>query len=464
MREHTDGGGVGKHHDEGVARVDGKPSGLAALVVDDDVGLRQSLRLCLETSFDRVLGVGSVVAALEAVQRARFDVIVLDLWLGASSTLPIVADLAKQHGASVIVMADPSRFDMVVQALKLGAVDYLAKPITLDQVRMAVRHALASRIEEDRPSVEPADADAFMETRSAVFRAFLQTAERAASADCGLLLRGESGTGKNVIAQWIHDRSPRRAEPFVAVNCPGLAGDLMASALFGHKKGSFTGAFANASGKVHEANGGTLFLDEIGDLGLDAQARLLRFLNDRTFERVGDPREERANVRILAATNRDLEAQVKAGGFREDLLYRLDVITLRLPTLRDRADDIALLADHFLRRAAARHGRNGITLGSGAVTALAAHGWAGNLRELSHAVERAVILAPANVIEARDLGIPAAPERRAPALGADVALHEIEREHIALVLARSATMEAAARSLGIDTTTLQRKRRRYGLT
>jgi two-component system, NtrC family, response regulator AlgB len=451
VRERTARGGVEKCHDD---------KGLAALVVDDDPGIRQSLRVCLEPSFERVLGVGTPAAALEAAQHARFDVVLLDLWLGASSTLPLVADLARR--TPVIVMGAPASFQSAVEAMKLGAVDYLAKPFSPEQVRGAVRSALHVQ-EDERPSVEPADAEAFMETRSTAFRAFLQTAERAAATDCGVLLRGESGTGKNVVARWMHDRSPRRGEPFVAVNCPGLAGDLMGAALFGHKKGAFTGAVTNAAGKVHEANGGTLFLDEIGDLGLDAQARLLRFLNDRTFERIGDPREVRADVRILAATNRDLEAQVKAGTFREDLLYRLDVVTLTLPTLRERGDDVLLLAEHFLRRSAARHGRAGIAFAPAASAALVAHEWRGNLRELSHAVERAVILAPTQRLDTRDLGIPTVREPLAPTLGADVALEDIEREHISRVLARCVSLEAAARSLGIDSSTLHRKRRRYGL-
>ena len=451
MRERTERGGVEK--------CDVGGSG-AALVVDDDPGIRQSLRLCLETSFDRVLGVGSPAAALEAAQRAEFDVVLLDLWLGASSGLAILPELVRR--APVIVITAHASFESAVEAMKLGAVDYLPKPFSPDQVRTAVRRALNARTEE-RPSVEPADADAFMESRSATFRLFLETTERAAAADCVMLLRGESGTGKNVLAKWIHDRSPRRDGPFVAVNCPALAGDLMASALFGHRKGAFTGAIADLAGKVHEANGGTLFLDEIGDLGLDAQARLLRFLHDRTFERIGDPREERADVRIVAATNRHLEAQVKAGTFRDDLLYRLDVITLAIPPLRERREDISLLADHFLRLAAARHSKGSATFASAAAAAIAAHDWPGNLRELRHAVERAVILAPSHVIEPRDLGIPCVAERVVPVLGADIALDEIEREHIARVLARSASFEAAARSLGIDSTTLQRKRRRYGM-
>jgi NtrC-family two-component system response regulator AlgB len=440
-----------------------EPSTRGALVVDEDPAARQSLRLCLETSFERVLGVATPAGALEAVARADFDLVLLDLWLGSSCTLALLPELTRRGAAVIVTSAQPS-YESAVEAIKLGAADYLPKPFSADQVRAAIRRASTERERDDeRPSVEPADAEIVMSSRSACFQSFLSAAERAAAADCVILLRGESGTGKNVFARWLHDHSPRRDGPFVVVHCPALAGELMASTLFGHRRGAFTGAVADVTGKVHEANGGTLFLDEVGDLSLDAQARLLRFLHDQTYERVGDAREERADVRIVAATNRDLEAQVRAGTFREDLLYRLDVITLALPPLRDRREDILPLADHFLRAATARHQRYGIAFARESPAALAAHAWPGNVRELRHAVERAVILAPTPAIAPRDLGIPAATSAVAPTLGSDVTLDDIEREHIAQVLARAPSLEAAARSLGIDTTTLQRKRRRYGL-
>jgi len=440
----------------------------AALVVDDDPGVRQSLRLCLDGSFDRVLGVGTPAGAIEAASRAHFDVVLLDAWLGATSGLSLLPLLARRPGTAVIVLGADASYEPAVEAMRLGATDYLPKPLCPGRVRAAVRRVIDERCEE-RPSVEPRDAGAFLETTSPTFRAFLATAERAASSDCVVLLRGESGTGKNVMAEWIHARSRRRGGPFVAVNCPSLAGELMATTLFGHRKGSFTGAVADAVGKVQDADGGTLFLDEIGDLGLEAQARVLRFLHDRSYERVGDARQERADVRIVAATNRDLGALVRAGAFREDLLYRLDVISLALPALRDRGQaDLLSLARHFLREAAARNGRPGTTMSEAAWSAIAAHRWPGNLRELRHAVERGVVLAPNDRIEPEDLGLSRAEagapgDRPAPALGAEVALEEIEREHIARVVARAVSLDAAARLLGIDTTTLQRKRRRYGL-
>jgi NtrC-family two-component system response regulator AlgB len=272
------------------------------------------------------------------------------------------------------------------------------------------------------------------------------------------------------MARWIWSHGDRAAAPFVSVNCPSLSAALMDATLFGHRRGAFTGATADVVGKVQEAEGGTLFLDEVGDLSLDAQARLLRFLNDRTYERVGDARERVADVRILAATNRVLEDEVRAGRFREDLLFRLNVVTLVLVPLRDRREDLPGLARHYLARARARQHRPELSLSGAAERAILAHGWPGNLRQLRNAVERAVILGAGPWVEADDLGIPDAPDSPASprpttdvALGADVSLEALEREHVARVIARAATMDAAARVLGIDATTLQRKRKRYGL-
>jgi two-component system, NtrC family, response regulator AlgB len=459
VREHSDGSVVEKCH---VAERDA--SGAALLLVIDDHSTRSSLRGCLEGSFARVLGVSTPSGALEAIARARFDVVLVDLWLGPTSGLALLPMLSRP-GTAVIVLAAQASYESAVAAMKLGAADYVPKPFSAEQVRAAVRSAMdTARGHDAPPSALPADAEVFFGGTNPGFQAFLANSQRAAATDCVVLLRGESGTGKNVLARWMHERSLRRAGPFVSVNCPALSGELMSSMLFGHRRGAFTGAVTDAPGKVDQASGGTLFLDEIGDLGLDAQARLLRFLHDRTYERVGDSREERADVRLITATNRDLEARVQAGTFREDLLYRLDVITLALPSLRERPDDLRALAEHFLRTAAARAGRYGASFSPSAVTSILAHRWPGNLRELRHAVERAVILAPSILIEANDLGLSSVPSRgAAPVLGGDVALDEIEREHIARVLARAASLEAAARSLGIDTTTLQRKRRRYGL-
>jgi NtrC-family two-component system response regulator AlgB len=454
----------------------------SALVLDDDPGVRQSLRLCLETDKARVLGVGTAAGALEALERSRFDVVFLDLWLQSESGLAVLPEiLRRQPGVGVIVITAFATFESAVEAMKMGAVDYLPKPFTPEQVRTAARrvvtaHVLKRQLTELKDRLDKAEGESTFETQSPAYAAFLQNAARAAASDAVLLLRGESGTGKTVFARWIRKQSRRADAPLVTVHCPMLSSELMSSILFGHKKGAFTGAVTDSVGKVEEGEGGTLLLDEVADLSADAQARLLRFLNDRTYERLGEARERKADVRLIAATNRALEDEVRAGRFREDLFFRLNVITLTLPPLRDRREDLLPLAQHYLQFVERQQGRHRLCFSPPCEQAIARYAWPGNLRQLRNAVERAVILAPTAVIEPADLGLiggatPDWTEGSAKllaagarvALGDDVSLEEIEREHIARVVARAASFEAAARVLGIDVTTLQRKRKRYGL-
>lgn len=454
----------------------------SALIVDDDPGVRQSVRLCLEADNARVLGVGTSTGALNALDRSRFDVVFLDLWLQSESGLTVLPEiLRRQPGVGVIVITAFATFESAVEAMKMGAVDYLPKPFTPEQVRTAARRIVTAKVlkrqlTELQHRLDETEGDSTFETRSPAFVAFLANATRAAASDAVLLLRGESGTGKTVFARWIRKHSQRANGPLVTLNCPMLSSDLMSSTLFGHKKGAFTGAVADTVGMVDEAEGGTLLLDEVADLSADAQARLLRFLNDRTYQRLGEARERKADVRLVAATNRSLENEVNAGRFREDLFFRLNVITLVLPSLRDRREDLMPLAQHYLRFFESQQGRNNLTFSARCEQLIASYSWPGNLRQLRNAVERAVILSPANVIEAADLGLLGAagePEVQVSsaaagtgtkvAVGDDVSLDDLEREHIAQVIARASSLEAAARILGIDATTLQRKRKRYGL-
>jgi NtrC-family two-component system response regulator AlgB len=448
----------------------------AALVVDDDAGVRQSLRLCLEAAGARVRGVATGNAALEALDRGRFDVVFLDLWLGPEAGMDLLPEmLQRQTDLGVIVVTAFASIESAVDAVKRGAVDYVPKPFTPDQIRLTANRVLEAqrlkrRLTELQEELDESGEPSLFETHSQPFRQFLQVAGRAAASDAVVLLRGESGTGKNVLARWLRANSPRAAGPLATVNCPALSGDLMTSALFGHRRGAFTGAIADVAGKVQEAEGGTLFLDEVGELTADAQARLLRFLNDRTYERLGEARERQADVRVLAATNRVLEDEVRTGRFREDLFYRLNVITLAVPPLRDRAEDVSLLADHYLVMFSRKQGRPALTFSNDTKAALLAHAWPGNLRELRNAVERAVILAPANVLTPADFGLtsrtachPEGQVEPSARVGAPISLEALEREHIARVVAQSPSLEAAARTLEIDATTLQRKRKRFGL-
>jgi two-component system, NtrC family, response regulator AlgB len=456
----------------------------SALIVDDDPGVRQSVRLCLEADNARVMGVGTSAGALEALERTSFDIVFLDLWLQAESGLAILPEiLRRQPAIAVIVITAFASFETAVEAMRLGAVDYLPKPFTPEQVRNAARRVVSANVlrrqlSELQDRLDETEGEATFETRNPGFAAFLQTAARAAASDSVVLLRGESGTGKTVLARWMRQHSKRADRPFVTVHCPMLSSDLMTSALFGHKKGAFTGAISDNVGKVEAAEGGTLFLDEVADLTADAQARLLRFVHDRRYERLGDPAERRADVRLITATNRPLEEEVKAGRFREDLFFRLNVIALTIPALRERREDILPLAKHYLNFFGRRQGRVPLSFSHRCEEALADYPWPGNLRELRNAVERGVILSPGSVLEPQDLGLEApiseiadeaASNRRdmtrsaTPILGENFSLTVIEREHIAQVVARAPSFDAAAQILGIDPSTLQRKRKRYGL-
>lgn len=456
----------------------------SALVVDDDPGVRQSMRLCLEADNARVMGVATSTGALEAVERGYFDVVFLDLWLQSESGLTVLPEIIRrQPGMGVVVITAFASFETAVEAMRLGAVDYLPKPFTPEQVRHAAKRVVAAsvlrrQISELQERLDESEGEATFDTRSPAFTAFLQTALRAAASDSVVLLRGESGTGKTVLARWIREQSKRANRPFVTVHCPMLSSELMSSTLFGHKKGAFTGAVSDVVGKVEAAQGGTLFLDEVADLSPDAQARLLRFLHDRRYERLGESVERKADVRLIAASNKSLEDEVKAGHFREDLFFRLNVIALTAPSLRERREDILPLATHYLRFFERRQGRSHLSFSERCEEGIANYRWPGNLRELRNAVERAVILSPTSVLELQDLGLragvtgeveqlPARPGSSSngnlPVLGQDFSVEEIEREHIVQVVTRAASFEEASQILGIDPTTLQRKRRRYGL-
>nr|HEX4317960.1 sigma-54 dependent transcriptional regulator [Kofleriaceae bacterium] len=442
--------------------------GVRVLVVDDERNIRSTLAVCLEGIGCTVTGVGTRDAALAAVEREPFELCFLDLRLGDSNGMELLPRLlAARADLAIVVITAYATFDTAVEAIKRGAVDYLPKPFNPSQVRHLVQQIVARRVVERRVAdleAQLADASPGLDLagESPAMRATLDLAARAAVADAPILLRGENGTGKSVLARLIHARSPRAAAPFVTVNCPTLSEDLLASELFGHAVGAFTGAVRDQAGRVEAAERGTLFLDEIGEISPALQAKLLRFVQDKEFERVGETRTRHADVRVIAASNRDLDADVAAGRFRQDLLFRLNVVEIACPPLRERGDDILVLAHRFLAFFARAANRAVPELSPAAETALAGYAWPGNVRELRNVIERAVILFPA-----RTLGPEALPERIAahgsvvPRLGGEFTLDQIEREHIERVLASSPTLDDAARVLGIDLSTLYRKRKRY---
>jgi two-component system, NtrC family, response regulator AlgB len=441
---------------------------ISVLVVDDEKNIRQTLRVCLETMEAAVTEASSVQAAEDAAARAVFDLVFLDLRLGAQSGLDLIPRLlAENPNVAIVVVTAYATVETAVEAVRRGAWEYLPKPFTPAQIRHLVEKALAQRSIsarltdlEQRLQSEAPEVD--FASHSSAMRSILEIVARAAPSEVAVLFHGESGTGKGVLARALHLESRRRERPFVTVSCPTLTEELLSSELFGHVKGAFTGAIRDQPGRVEVAEGGTLFLDEIGDLPAGVQAKLLRFLQEKTFERVGDTRTRKADVRVVAATNRDLEADVIAGRFREDLLFRLNVVEVRVPTLRERADDILPLARRFLVFFARAVGRQAPTLSPSAEKVLLGYPWPGNVRELRNAIERALILWPSTVIEAQALPerIVGAPER-GPYVGGPFTLDELERAHVTAVLEQAKTMEEAAALLGIDDSTLWRKRKRY---
>jgi NtrC-family two-component system response regulator AlgB len=442
------------------------PSPLRVLVVDDERNIRVTLTALIQSLGHEAHGAASAAEAEAAVQAQRFDLALLDLKLGAASGLDLLPRLLDAApGMGVVLMTAFASIPTAIEAIRRGARDYLPKPFEPEQIRLlldevARDRALSRRVDELEQQLEEVP-EADLGTESPAMAAVLDLARRVAPAEASVLLRGESGTGKGVLARFLHAQSRRAERPFVVVNCPTLSEELLASELFGHVRGAFTGAVKDAPGRVATAEGGTLFLDEIAEIAPSVQARLLRFLQDRQYERVGEARTRTADVRVVAATNRVLEEEVRRGRFREDLLCRLNVIQLTLPPLRERREDVPRLATRYLAHFARVQRRRALAFSPDALPRLAAYAWPGNLRELRNVIERAVILAPGEVVDGALLGVGAPASGGRPGLGDDVSLEAIEREHILRVLARHDHAEEAARILGIDPATLWRKRKRW---
>jgi NtrC-family two-component system response regulator AlgB len=440
------------------------------LLIDDEAGLRRTLRTTLESMGHGVAEAGTGEQALAALRGQRFEMAFLDLRLGREAGLDLLPELLREApDLAVVVMTAFATISTAVEAMRRGAFDYLPKPFTPDELRMLfgrwqTLRRLRTRVANLEEQVQEAVAEADLHTIDPATQQALGVVFKAAASDATILLRGESGTGKGVLARAIHFRSPHAAGPFVTVHCPSLSAELLESELFGHVKGAFTEAVRDTEGRVAAAAGGTLFLDEVGDLPPALQPKLLRLLQERSFERVGEVQTRTSDARIVAATNRDLQAEVAAGRFREDLYYRLNVFEVELPPLRSRPGDIAPLANHLLTFLARQAGKALTGFTPQAAAALQRHLWPGNIRELRNAVERGVILASGTTVGLSDLpaGVGQPPSAKVE-VGAALTLEELETEHIRRVLAATPTIEAAAAMLGIDPSTLFRKRKRYGL-
>ncbi|HTQ40321.1 MAG TPA: sigma-54 dependent transcriptional regulator [Pirellulales bacterium] len=440
------------------------------LVVDDDSGLRRTMRLSLELLGHTAVEARDSSQAIQCLERRPFDVAFLDLRLAQEQGLDLLPQMLRlAPGLQVIVVTAFATIETAVEAMRRGAFDYLPKPFTPDQLRVlldriAKMRKLQFQVEELEEQVRSVEPEVDLQTEEPQMRQALDVAFKTAPTEATILLRGESGTGKGVLARAIHARSTRSAAPFVTIHCPSLSSELLESELFGHVQGAFTGAVRDTTGKVAAAEGGTLFLDEVGDLPLPLQPKLLRLLQERVYERVGETQTRTSNVRVIAATNRHLEAEITAGRFREDLFYRLNVVEVTMLSLRQRLKDILPLAEHLLRFFVRQNAKAIAGFAQEVRDAMVRYPWPGNIRELRNAIERGVILSPGPWIELSHLpsqiGNPTALD--SAALDSN-SLDQIEAEHIRHVLASSETIEAAAEKLGINPSTLYRKRKRYGI-
>jgi NtrC-family two-component system response regulator AlgB len=458
-------------HTESSMEVDEvKPGALNILIVDDEPNIRKTLSTCLSMEGHTVTAVSNPEDAVDEAKRRSFDMAFVDLRLGDRDGMDLIPHLLTElPWLKIVVITAYASIETAVQAMKAGAADYIPKPFTPDQVRMLTRkiarvRALEVEIASLKDDIHRLDPQPTFQTRNSSMQKAIETAKKAAPSEAVILLKGESGTGKSVFARAIHLWSTRAKKPFVVVSCPAIPPDLLESEVFGHVKGAFTGAVRDNPGRIALSEGGTLFLDEIADLAPSVQSKLLRFIQDREYERVGDPTPRKADARIIVATNAALEQAVAAGRFREDLYYRVNVIGIEVPPLRERPEDIMPLASDFLIFFSRANHKSILGLTEDAAEAIQAYPWPGNIRELRNALERSVILGGGERIRKEDLPeIVARSARGAPAVGDKVPLAQIEELHIRRVIAETSSLQEAADVLGIDQATLWRKRKAYGI-
>jgi DNA-binding NtrC family response regulator len=450
------------------------------LIVEDERAIQIALSGLLGKQGYEITLASSGDEAVERLAAESFDLVLTDLALGSGkSGMDVLgAALAARPGTPVVLITAHGSEKVAVAAMKAGAADYVPKPFDNDEIRLVVERALErTQLErEHRLLLERVQREHglgnLVGSGPAMQRVF-SSIEKVAETDLTVLVRGESGTGKELVAQALHDRSPRKSRPFVAVNSAAISRELVESELFGHEKGAFTGADARRIGRFEAAHRGTVFLDEIGDMPLDTQAKLLRVLQERSFERVGGRTPVSVDVRVVAATHRDLEAEVRAGRFREDLYYRLRVVEIALPPLRERRQDVVVLALRFVAELAARLGKPPPAIDEAASAALAQHDWPGNVRELKNVIQQALVLAPGPAITVEDLGLDrAAPARADQAALASLpfaeakrrAVEAFERSYLEHALAQhDGNVSRTAEAIGMVRQSLQQKLRELGI-
>jgi DNA-binding NtrC family response regulator len=438
------------------------------LLVDDEAAVRFGVRDFLEShgfEVDEAEGVGEAVRVFRA---KRPEVAVVDYALPDGDALELLPRLRElDPGAPVVILTGHGSIELAVQAIKQGAEQFLTKPVELAALllilerlverRRTERRQAAGTSREEREAVDPFTG------QSEAIRAVATDAKRLAESDSPILVEGETGTGKGVLARWLHTHGRRAKEAFLDVNCAGLGRDLLESELFGHERGAFTGAVATKVGLLQVADRGTLFLDEIGDLHAEVQPKLLKVLEEQRFRRVGEVRDRQVDVRLIAATHQDLAGRVRDGAFRSDLFYRISTLRLRMPALRDRVEDIAFLAGRFLERLSVELARRNLSLSNDALRALEAYPWPGNIRELRNVLERAALLAQGDALTPADLRFDGVASPAPPSASA-VTLAEVERRHIERVLAEEGGhVERAAKRLGVPRSSLYERLKRHGI-
>jgi two-component system, NtrC family, response regulator AlgB len=452
------------------------------LVIDDDKVFREATCLLIEDEGHRADTAGSADVALTLLREEKFDGVLLDLNLGRDNGLAILPQILKiRPNLPVVMFSAQGTVSKAVQAIHLGAVDFLEKPFTREQFHAVLARVKKftqmgnqiERLEQEVKETHAENPEPLFDFETPSMKSVMDVLGRSAKTAASVLILGESGTGKSVAARALHENSHLGDKPFVTVSCPTLSKELLESTLFGHVRGAFTGAIKDQWGKVRAASGGTLFLDEIGDLPMEIQPKLLRLLQEREYERVGETVTRQADVRVVAATNRDLKKRVSEGSFREDLYYRLNVISVKMPALRERPGDLLRFARHYLKHFAKQCGRPIERFSEDAEAAIRFYSWPGNLRELRNAIERAVIMGTGAEIAVADLpgelrSEPApidAPhgESSNGDAGAMISLEKLEEIHIRRVLERTESLGQAADILGIDQATLYRRRKKIGL-
>lgn len=440
---------------------------LYILVVDDEINIRKTISLYLETEGHTVHSVSNFDDAVQEIKQGFFDLVFLDLRLGTKNGLDLLPFIQSHSPSSkTVVITAYASIDSAVEAIRQGAADYIPKPFTPAQIKIVVEkirglRTLQKQIDDLKSSLDSIIPEIDFSSRNPTMKKIINAAKEVSSTDANILLTGESGTGKTILARAIHDWSNRAHKPFITVSCPSLSAELLENELFGHAKGSFTGAVNDYKGRISMGHEGTLLLDEIGDLPLSIQPKLLRFIQEKKYERVGETITRNADVRLIAATNINLEKAVKEGHFREDLYYRLNVVELFIPPLRERKEDIETLANQMLIFFGQHNHRSFSGFTTEAMTILKNYPWPGNVRELRNTIERTTIFCKNETVGKEYLPGKLLETTNQPHLGDMISLAKIEELHIRQVLATNTNLQEAAEILGIDQTTLWRKRKTY---